>query len=281
MKLFIIGSIKIDSKFRKKLFLYNLDSLKPIASVLAWNFNITGKYAEFCRDEIIRRYSRAKITKDDDSSLYKIVKAQLSAVEEPMVFFWQEDHWFICPHKNLFFYLLDKFEKSKAEVLSVTHLVQAWEHKHIHKLITDKSLYKEYLVNLTSQKELWKIYSWSYLASIPGIYKKGIALEILEINKPVTDNSKKPGGYELYGERAKLFLAKRSFIEMVPTFHVLREVFRFNQEQRAMNMKQALQIIRLRENQERLQYFGIWTKIINMILTPRMVAGRIKRRILK
>lgn len=285
MKIYIVGSIKIDSKWRKKLFINNLTSLEPISSLIFWNFNIDGKYAEFSRREIMKRYNDVNITVDGESSYYQLIKAQISGVNaqypESLLFFWQEDHWFICPHKDLFLYLLDKFQKSKAEKLTITHLVELWEHKRIHKLISDKPLYKEYLVSLDSQRRLWNQYPGSYLTTLPTIYKKGMANEILEMNKDILENSKKSKNFELHDKRAVLFLSKRNFIEMIPNFHVLREVFRFNQEQRAMNMKQALQMIRLREKQERLQYFGIWTKIINMILAPRLTGGIIKRKIKK
>lgn len=251
MRLILVGSVKIDSRFRRKLFIYNLASIEPISSLLSWNFNIVGKYADFARREITKRYSHASITIDDGSSLYELVKTQISALEnqgpEPVLFFWQEDHWFLCPNKNLFLYLLDEFEQSQAEILTVTHLITSWHRKHVHKLITNKHLYKEYLVDLSSQRELWKRWPQAYLTGIPTIYKKDIAREILEINRPIIENSKKPGVYELHGEKAVGFLTKRSFIEMIPTFHVFREVFKkVSPEVRGVNMDDALKILRLR-----------------------------------
>lgn len=251
MKLIVIGSIKINSRFRRKLFMHNLASLELISSLFSWNFNIVGRYAEFARSEITKRYSHASITIDDDSSLYEIVKTQISALEnqgpEALLFFWQEDHWFLCPNKNLFLYLLDEFEQSKAEILTVTHLITSWHRKHVHKLITNKHLYKEYLVDLSSQKELWKRWPKSYLTGIPTIYKKDIATEILETNRPIIENSKKPGVYELHGEKAVEFLRKRSFIEMIPTVHVFREVFKkVGSGARGINMDDALRILELR-----------------------------------
>lgn len=285
MKIYIVGSIKIDSKWRKRLFKYNLFSIEPISSLISWNFNIAGKYADLARQEIIKRYPQARITSNDDASYYHIVKAQLSAFtgqrSDLPLFFWQEDHWFICPDKNLFLYLLNEFKKSKADILRISHLVDVWESHYVHNMITNKYLYKEYLIDLDSQREFFRKNPDSTLTSLPGIYKKDIALGILENNKSLLENKKNSKGFELSGKKAGEFSAKRSFIEMVPTFHVFREVSRFNQEQRAMNMKEALQIIRLRENQERLQYFGIWTKIINMILRPRVTGGIIKRKIKK
>lgn len=280
MKIYIIGSIKIDSKHRRRLFLSNLDSLKPISSLISWDFNIVGKYSEFCKSEINKRYNNVTISNDDETPLYNILKRQIANIQhsDPLFFFWQEDHWFVCPHKNLFFYLLDKFQKSEAEILKVTHLVDSWERKHFHKLIINKKLYQEYLITLDSQTELLKNILESYLTTIPGIYKKSITLELLEANKLITSIAKQPGNFELHGQVAEEFLRKKSFIQMTPKFHVLREVCRFNQEKRAINMKDAFRIIRSRDN---LQNFSIWTKIINMILKPRITGGKIKRRIFK
>jgi len=251
VKVHIIGTIKIDSKWRRKLFVHGLASLEPISSLISWNYNIVGRYADFACGEITRRYPHTSITINDDSSAYELIKAQISAVAdqdpEPLLFFWQEDHWFVCPNENLFFYLLDEFEQSEAEILTVSHLVTSWERKRIHKLITDKHLYKEYLINLSSQRELWKRWPEAYLTGIPAIYKKDIAIEILEFNKPVLENSKAPGGYELPPERAVEFLTRRSFIEMIPTFHVFREVFRtVRPGDRAISLKEALRILELR-----------------------------------
>jgi len=252
----IVGSIKINTNERKKLFLHNLDSLEPISSMLSWDFNIDGIYGEFCRSEITRRYSDAKINLDDTSSYYDIVIEQIDRNND-LLFFWQEDHWFICPKKEDFLYVLDKFQKSGAEKLTITHLVDLWRDKSIHQVLVDDPLYKEYLVNLNSQKKLWEKYPDSYLTTLPTIYKKNIAKEILELNKDILKDSKRSKGFELYKERAVKFLSKRSFIETIPTFHVLREVFKSTKDERAISMKEALQIIKLRGEQKNLQNLNI------------------------
>jgi hypothetical protein len=251
LTLSIVGSVKIDSRWRKRLFTCNLDSLEPISRLLSWNLNVVGRYADFARREITKRYGNVTITIDDDSSYYELVQPQISALDnqdpEPMVFFWMEDHWFLCPHVNLLLYLLDKFQQSEAEILTVTHLVTSWHRKHVHKLITDKHLYKEYFVDLSSQGELWKRWPRAYLTGMPAIYKRSIATEILEFNNPILENSKHPGGYELPPERAVEFLRRRSFIEMIPTFHVFREVFeKVEPGDRGISLKDALKILELR-----------------------------------
>lgn len=285
MKLHIIGSIKINSGLRKKFFVHNLNSLKPISHLLSWDFNIVGKYTQFARQEIIRRYPKAKISSDDDSSYYKVVRQQISRVasqeNSPLLFFWQEDHLFICPHKNLFFYLLDEFQKSKAEVLRITHLKDAWESKLVHKIISNKHLYKECLVSLSSQEEIWKKWPGGRVVSLPGIFKKTYVNDLLENNKSLLENSKRSRNFELHSEKAREFLKKRNFIEMIPTFYVLREVFRFNIQDRAIDIKEARQIIKLRDKKEQNFKPKFWHKIINIILSPRQTAGKIKRKLWK
>jgi len=247
----IVGSIKIGTNERKKLFLHNLDSIEPISDMLSWYFNIDGIYGQFCKSEIISRYNDVNITLNDSSSYYDIVSEQVDRNND-LLFFWQEDHWFICPKKEDFLYIIDKFQKSEAEKLTITHLVDLWREKSLHTVIVDDPLYKEYLVNLDSQKRLWEKYPDSYLTTLPTIYKKKMAKEILELNKDILDNSKRSKGFELHDERAVRFLSKRSFLEMIPTFHVLREVFKSAKDERAINMKEALQIIKLRDKSSTL-----------------------------
>ncbi len=278
MKLFIVGSVKINSWWRKRLFINNLDSLETIQELFHWNFNIVGKYGGFCAKEIIKRYKKAVITNDDESSYYNVIKKQISSVggndPKSLLFFFMEDHWFVCPHKNLFFYLLEKFYNSRADVLRITHLTELWERESTYKVITDKPLYKEYFIDLNMLKNLWQNYPGAYITSLPVILKKEFALQLLENNKSLL-NSKKPGGFELYGKKAEEFLAKRSFITMVPTFHVLREVFWVNQDERAMDASKALKIIALRDASDSV--IKSWRRFVRLLMAPRVLAGRVKR----
>ena len=247
MKLSLIGSVKIDSRWRKKLFIYSLFSLGPILPLLSWRLNIVGKYASFAKKEIFNLDKNALITIDDDSSYYNIIKSQIQNSESNLVFFWQEDHWFLCSNNNLFLYLLSEFQKSEAEVLTISHLMSSWEVKLSLPIVKNNYLYKEYRVDKDSQKKVWEMYPAAYSVGIPAIYKKGIALEILEFNKPYLINTKNPHEYELDRKKGEEFLQKRSFIEMIPTFHVFREIFRFQKVKRAINIKEAFQILKLRE----------------------------------
>ena len=247
MKLSLIGSVKIDSRWRKKLFIYSLFSLGPILPLLSWRLNIVGKYASFAKKEIFNLDKNALITIDDDSSYYNIIKSQIQNSESNLVFFWQEDHWFLCSNNNLFLYLLSEFQKSEAEVLTISHLMSSWEVKLSLPIVKNNYLYKEYRVDKDSQKKVWERYPAAYSVGIPAIYKKGIALEILEFNKPYLINTKNPHEYELDRKKGEEFLQKRSFIEMIPTFHVFREIFRFQKVKRAINIKEAFQILKLRE----------------------------------
>ncbi len=281
MKIYIVGSIKIDSWWREKLFINNLVSLAPVSSLFFWNVNIVGKYRDSIRREISNRYKEANITFDDALSYYELVKKQIIYLpQDPntLLFFFMEDHWFICPHKNVFLYLLEAFYHSTSDVLRVTHLTEIWERENAYTVVADKPLYKEYFIDSKVLKNLWQKYPGSYIISLPGIFKKEFALELLENNKPLLQ-SKKPGGFELYGKKAEEFLTKRSFITMVPTTHVLREIFWVNQDERAMDASKASKIIMLRDAPDS----GIksWRRIARLIMAPRTLLGRIKRSIQK
>ncbi len=282
MKVYIIGSVKIDSWWRKKLFLNSLDSLETIRPLFSWNFNIVGKYSEFCKKEVMKRYQDAIIAHNNTSSYYDVVKKQISWVIErdsnPLLFFFMEDHWFICPHKNLFFYVLEEFKSSKADVLRITHLAELWARENVYKITTEKPLYKEYLMDSAVLKNVWQKHPGAYITTMPGIFKKDFTLEVLENNKSLL-NSKKPGGFELYGQKAEEFVAKRSFITMVPTFYVLREVFFINQDKRAMDITKALKIIKLRDTPDLI--IKSWRRILRLIMAPRTLLGIIKRSIQK
>lgn len=247
MKISVIGSIKVDSWMRKRLFSHSLWSLKPIAPLLVWNMNIVGKYADTARKEIMNLCNDAVVISDDKSSYYQIMKNQLSASKQDNILFWQEDHWFVCPSKSLFFYLVEQFTNSKAEILTISHLTVSWETKPLLPVVKDEILYKEYEVTLNAQKKIWEKYPTAYVTGIPAIYKKQIADEILEFNKPNISNTKNPHGFEIDREKGEQFLTKRSFIEMVSSIHIFREVFRFYQNERSLPMKKALSILTLRE----------------------------------
>jgi len=279
MKIYIVGSVKINSWLRKIFFINSLESLNSVSSLFYWNFNIVGKYAAPIRKEISKRYNQAVVTSNDASSYYEVVKKQISSVnEKDLLFFFMEDHWFVCPHKNVFFYLLEEFKNSKADVLRITHLFEIWQRENAYKVVASKSLFKEYFIDSNVLKNLWHKYPGAYIISLPGIFKKEFAVELLENNKSLL-KSKKPGGFELYGKKAEEFLAKRSFITMVPTVHVLREVFLINQDERAIDVKKALKIITLRDTPDLA--IKLWRRVIRLIMAPRTLLGRIKRRIQK
>lgn len=277
MKIYIVGSLKVNSLSRKFFFLKNLDSLKTLGDTLAWEFNIVGKYSRACAREIKKIYSATNISNDDTSSYYEIIKNQIYFLpQDAILFFLLEDHWFVCPHKNLFFYLLEEFCNSKADVLRITHLTELWKRENAYDVAVKKHLYKEYITNSNVLKNLWQKHPGAYLISLPGIFKKGFVLELLEHNKTILQ-SKKPGGFELYGKKAEEFVAQRSFITMVPAFHVLREVFWVNQDERAMDARKAFKIIKLRDTPDPV--IKSWRRIIRLIMAPRVLAGRIKRKI--
>lgn len=277
MKVPVVGSIKIDSYLRKRLFILNLEALKTVSGLFSWNFNMVGKYAPDCALEIKKRYPGAVVTHDNASSYYQVVKSQVDSYQDPdtVLFFLQEDHWLVCPHKNLFLYLLREFAGSKAQVLRMTHLTEFWEKARAFKVISENELHKEYLMDTAGYQELLGIDPLGYITSLPGIFKKSFVSELLENNKSLIDKARHSVHFELYGQKAREFLAKRSFITMAPTFHVLREVFLINQEERAMDAKKALAIITLRDGVEKP--IAYWRKAIRMLAVPRVLAGNIKR----
>lgn len=247
MKISVVGSIKVDSWMRKRLFSHSLRSLKPISPMLIWNMNIVGKYADAAKKEVVDFFKDSTVISDDENSYYQIIKNQVSGSQQDSILFWQEDHWFVCPNKNIFFYLLQQFEASKAEILTVSHLTVSWETKPLLPVVKDEALYKEYQVSLDSQNNIWQKHPTAYVTGIPAIYKKKMAEDILEFNKPSISNSKNPHGFEIDSQKGRQFLAKRSFVEMVSSVHIFREVFKFYQNERSLPMRKALSILRLRE----------------------------------
>ena len=102
---------------------------------------------------------------------------------------------------------------------------------------------------------------------------------MLENNKDLLLKKKNSKNFELHSQKAKDFLAKKDVVTMVPSFHVLREVFLINQEERAMDVVKALKIIRLRDGVDIAIAF--WRKTARLILAPRALAGNIKIQIKK
>ena len=78
MKIYIVGSVKIDSWLRKILFINSIKSLDSVSSLFYWNFNIVGKYAKSCHKEVLKHYKDALVTNNNDSTYYEIVKEQIS-----------------------------------------------------------------------------------------------------------------------------------------------------------------------------------------------------------
>jgi len=90
-------------------------------------------------------------------------------------------------------------------------------------------------------------YPKAYLTGMPAIYKKDVAEEILEFNKKYLRESKLPREYELNSVKGIEYLKGRKFIEMIPTFHVFREIFRFDKRDRSISFRNAKNILKLRD----------------------------------
>ncbi len=247
MKLSVIGSVKIDSRWRKKLFFWNLESLKPIYFLLSWRVNIVGRYASWAKNEILSSYKDAVVTTDDESSYYQVTKKQIEDSQNDVILFWEEDNWFLCPYSFLFSYLLSEFEKSSAESLTISHLTTSWKTKIVLPVVKENCFYKEYQVDKNSQKKVWEKFSNTYLTGISAIYKRNLAKDILEFNKNYLLNEKSARQFELDRKKGEEFLQDRGFIEMIPKFQVFREVFKRQETERVIAVKRAMEILKLRE----------------------------------
>lgn len=222
----VVGTIQIGD-WRYPFFIHSLKSVAPIAHLLSWRLNIAGEKRKVARGLILRQWANALITTDDNKTCtYDLMSAQLASLsDDALVYPWVEDVWFVCPHVNLFLHVLDKFIQSRAEVMPVSHLVTLWEEQCLRIPIVDNRFYSEYLIDLPSQEQIWGERPESYWAvSIPSIFKVGLLREVVEYKKEHLSQSYSPHGLELQPEDAKGFLADRSFVRLVPHFHVSREV---------------------------------------------------------
>lgn len=246
----VIGTIKINSPERERYFLNAIESLAPVGDMFSWKLNIVGKYATIAQHEIEIRFPDVCITCDGTLDTYSIQRAQMDAMDiRGPVITWQEDHLFICPHQNLFRYLYHNFYYLDAEILTITHLMTSWQRKVLLSCTWDKHLYKIYSVNPMTQYTLWEKYPNAYLTGSPAIYKWQLASDILEFKKDHMTRTTLPG-FELDAGQGRLFLSERTFTEMVPTFHVFREIAQETHSkearQRAIPEHEALSWIRLR-----------------------------------
>ena len=246
MQLDILGTIKIDNQERKQHLLHNLCSMEPILPLLRWRLNIVGQFAQFAKAEIAKRCPEW-ITTDNNTPTYHLQRAQMNALsKDAWVFMWQEDHWFLCPHVNLFLYLLGQAAKLDVDVLTVTHMTTSWTNKRWLDVIEDNPLYTVYEVNEKTQARVWEKHPGGYLSGVPAIYRWRFANTVLEFKKAHMSSTTKPE-FELspgWGER---FLKQHSFTEMIPKFHVFREVFSANKHPRSVSMANALKWLELRE----------------------------------
>lgn len=234
-----------------KYFLRGLKSVMPIADLLSWHLNIAGERRGCTRDLVKKRWDDALITTDDNKKCtYDLISAQLESLpDDALVYPWTEDVWFVCPHIDLFLYVLDKFIQSQAEVMPASHLITVWEEQGLRTPVVSNRFYSEYLIDLPSQEQVWEELPGSYwVISIPSIFKIGLFREVVEYQKEDLSQSCKPHGLELPPEAAKGFLADRSFIRLVPHFHVFREVVDFaHPPRRCLDWYEACEMVDLRD----------------------------------
>lgn len=226
MEITVVGTIKIDG-WRDRYFSYSLKSVMPIAGLLSWRLNIAGTNRESARDAVKKRWDDVLITTDDNETCtYDLLSTQLASLpDDALVYPWVEDMWFVCPRIDLFSCVLDKFIHSEAEVMPVSHLVAVWEEEHLRTAITSNRFYSEYLIDLPSQERVLECLPGAYWAvSISSIFKIRLLRDVVEHQREYLSSSHQPHGLELPPERARAFLVDRSFIRLVPHFHVFREV---------------------------------------------------------
>ena len=237
----IIGTIKIDSDERREFLLRNLESMESIGHLLRWRLNVVGRYAEFVNQRISSEYEDVLLTHDNDTPTYYLQRVQMDGLPSDVwVFLWQEDHWFVCPHVALFTSLLDHFQEFKADVLTVTHLTTSWTCKRHLPVIHEDRLCTVYRVDLAGQERVWAQHPSAFLSGTPAIYSWQLANDILEFRSEHLKGSRLPD-FELSAKHGRQFLeAGHTFTEIIPRFHVFREVFAHNKHPRSVNMADAL-----------------------------------------
>jgi hypothetical protein len=245
----VVGTIKVDDGERWEHFENNLRSLWPIAHLLEWRLNVAGRWGDSARKAVEGRWPGAEITTDNESPAYAVMQAQLDALPDGVAcFYWLEDHWFVCQHVAAFLDLLEEFEKGEAEVLTVSHLPSSWEQKAWLPVLSHSELRDVKCVNRGTQRYVWAHHPGAYAAGIPMVCKKRFASDMLEHCRGDLERSRKPASFELPPHKARPFLERRSWNEVIPAFHVCREVFRQTNNPRGMLWDEALKILKERGN---------------------------------
>lgn len=246
----VISTIRIN-EYRKDYFAHSLTSISPIASLLSWRLNIAGEHRQWACDLIGERWDNTHVTLDDNETCsYDLFVEQLAPLpDDALVYPWTEDTWFVCPYAPLFLHVLDRLIHSRAEVMPVSHLLTVWKENALRPAITATDFYLEYLVDLNSQERVWETLPDAYWTiSTMSIFKVALLRESIESNREVLLNSCRPHGFELPPDAARKFLAGRSFIRLVPLFHVFREAIgELSFPARCMDIPRALAMIKLRD----------------------------------
>jgi len=215
-----------------------------------WRLNVAGKFAEGVREELVYRYDNAEITVDPETSPHELILNQIEHTTNDLFFIWQEDHWFVCPHVNLLHYILEEFQASAAEHLCITHLRTAWKRKPDHlSTVMKKILYREYEVSLQGQQRIWEDYPRASVLGIPAILKRDLLVDIIEHHPGLLTWLNSPVGLELPYTSGRLFLRGRSYTEMVPAFHIFREVHEHNWRLRGVDTDDVKKWVQLRDVQ--------------------------------
>jgi len=219
-----------------------------------WKLNIAGPYRDAVKSIIGESWDISAVTLDNDKmSTYQLLTRQTEGLSPTdMVFLWQEDHWFVCPSTPLFLFLLDKFESSGIDSFDVTHGIPNWERvipyfSHVE----DHRLYTVCQMDLIAQKRVWEKSPGSFVTGIPSIYKMSFFHDIMDVNRTGLSSTTAPLYCEMDAEHGRRLLEKRDFTKLIPTFHILREVYWGDEpvppRRIDVSYYDALEIIRLRD----------------------------------
>jgi hypothetical protein len=247
MKPTIIGTCKIDSDERLDHLIKNIQSMAPLGDNFCWRFNIIGRHTRQAVAEIEQRYSEVEITHSEDINTYELMSAQMDHIGVGDVFFWQEDHWFLAPHPDLYWLAYSAFRATHAEVFTLTHLTTSWTCKNKLPFVYDNGAAIAVRVNLETQQKVWDDHPSAYLSGTPAIYTWAMADAIMNFRKEALSQTYLPD-FELSAKYGRKFLEIGvEFTEVIPRAHLFREVFIQNKHPRSVDYKNALEWLHLRD----------------------------------
>lgn len=245
----VVGTVKVASEERQSHVLHCLNSMEPMAHLIdSWYLNIAGKYRVWARDEILSRWDNVHITIEDTKPPYYLIQDQLIGTDpDSLLFFWQEDHWFVCPHIAMWEYVLRVFQKSSANFLRASHMHTSWWRKGtVLTASVNHLLYREYIVDMEAHEQIWEMDPRASVVGCPGVFKRSLLDVVIECQQDLLKKYLSPIGFEVRFDTAHRFLDNFSYTVMVPEFHVFRHITQ-RETQRNIGAAIALAWIQLRD----------------------------------